>query len=223
MRRQNLIGTPLPFILSGSTPPSRQSARLFFQSRELGLPHPLTRKRFCPPPLVLGGGGHCLARDGGGGVPIPTRGETLYSAHSSTLGKYVLCSRPEAAPTLTFLSSRKSVFRARVAALFRLVLSLLWAFTAAATPSIVLSAQGGTSRVRRGLVRVRRSLDRVRRGLVYSEQNCCTSVLGSIPPPGTPSLGTLLRKPSADDLRSAGKPPQLRKFNEDESCKNTVL
>jgi hypothetical protein len=30
---------------------NRQSARLFLQSSELGLPHPHTRRRVCPPPL----------------------------------------------------------------------------------------------------------------------------------------------------------------------------
>jgi hypothetical protein len=33
----------------GSHPQSRQSAKLFLQSSELGLPQPLTRRRVCPP------------------------------------------------------------------------------------------------------------------------------------------------------------------------------
>ncbi len=42
---------------------SRQSAKLFLQSSELGLPQPLTRRRVCPTPrLVPGGGAHTLAR-----------------------------------------------------------------------------------------------------------------------------------------------------------------
>jgi hypothetical protein len=60
-------------------PQSRQSAKLFLQSSELGLPHPLTGRRVCVPlpPLVPGGGGggHTGRRD----------------RHSGTLGKYVLC------------------------------------------------------------------------------------------------------------------------------------
>jgi hypothetical protein len=48
-------------------PQSRQSAKLFLQLSELGLPKPLTRRRVCPPPpLVLGGGAHSLARKGVG-------------------------------------------------------------------------------------------------------------------------------------------------------------
>jgi hypothetical protein len=42
-----------------------QSAKLFLQSSELGLPQPLTRGRVPPPPPpVLGGGAHSLAREG---------------------------------------------------------------------------------------------------------------------------------------------------------------
>jgi hypothetical protein len=43
---------------------SRQSAKLFLQSSELGLPQPLTRRRVCPPPSVPGVGPHSLAREG---------------------------------------------------------------------------------------------------------------------------------------------------------------
>jgi hypothetical protein len=35
--------------------------KLFLQSSELGLPHPFTRRRVCPPPLVPGGGGGTYA------------------------------------------------------------------------------------------------------------------------------------------------------------------
>ncbi len=45
-------------------PQSRQSAKHFLQSSELVLPKPLTRGRVCPPPPVLGGGAHSLAREG---------------------------------------------------------------------------------------------------------------------------------------------------------------
>ncbi len=47
------------------SPQSRQSAKLFLQSSELGLPPPLTRRRVCPPPPpVPGEGAHSLAREG---------------------------------------------------------------------------------------------------------------------------------------------------------------
>jgi hypothetical protein len=48
-------------------PQSRQSAKLFLQSLELGLSQPLTRRRVCPPPPqppVLRWGAHSLAREG---------------------------------------------------------------------------------------------------------------------------------------------------------------
>jgi hypothetical protein len=50
----------------------RQSAKLFLQSSELGLPQPLTPRRVCPP-LGPGGEGHTRLR-GGRRVPIPTKG-----------------------------------------------------------------------------------------------------------------------------------------------------
>ncbi len=52
---------------------SRQSAKLLFQSLELELPHPLTRRQCAPPPplVPMGGGGgqwaHSLAGEGFGG------------------------------------------------------------------------------------------------------------------------------------------------------------
>jgi hypothetical protein len=45
-------------LRGGTAPESRQSAKLFLKSSELGLPHPLTR------PPVLGGGLHSRAREG---------------------------------------------------------------------------------------------------------------------------------------------------------------
>ncbi len=45
---------------------SGQSAKLFLQSSELGLPQPLTRRRSCPP-FGWGGGTHALASGGVGG------------------------------------------------------------------------------------------------------------------------------------------------------------
>ncbi len=46
----------MSLILLGAQ--SRQSAKLFLQSSELGLPQPLTHRRECPPPLWFGGEGH---------------------------------------------------------------------------------------------------------------------------------------------------------------------
>jgi hypothetical protein len=61
-----------------SRPQSRQSAKLFLQSSELGLPHPFTRRRVCAPSFGPGGGYTLACRREGGGVPIPTRGHTLW-------------------------------------------------------------------------------------------------------------------------------------------------
>jgi hypothetical protein len=47
-------------------PQSRQSAKLFFQLSELGLPHPLSRRRVCHPSFGSGGGAQSLAREGVG-------------------------------------------------------------------------------------------------------------------------------------------------------------
>jgi hypothetical protein len=66
-------------------PQSRQSAKLFLLSSELGLPQPLTRRRVCPPP-GSGGRGTVAGERGVGRVPIPTWGQTLwYSLHIRTL------------------------------------------------------------------------------------------------------------------------------------------
>jgi hypothetical protein len=68
------------------TPQSGQSAKLFLQSSELGLPHPHIRRRVCPH-FNSGGGGATLACGRGGrGVSILTRGQTLlYSVYIRTL------------------------------------------------------------------------------------------------------------------------------------------
>jgi hypothetical protein len=79
---------------------SRQSAKLFLLSSELGLPQPLTRRRVCPLPPRSGGSGTLAGERGVGRVPIPTRGQTLwYSLHIRTL-----CHRVFRMPG--FLSSR---------------------------------------------------------------------------------------------------------------------
>ncbi len=44
--------------------PNTEYAELFHQSSELWLPHPLSRRRVCPPPFSPGGGAHSLAREG---------------------------------------------------------------------------------------------------------------------------------------------------------------
>ncbi len=66
---------------------SRQSARLFLQSSELGLPQPLTRRRVCPPLLVGGGGGgNSLAGEGVVGPNSVEGTDTVV-----LLPPYVLC------------------------------------------------------------------------------------------------------------------------------------
>jgi hypothetical protein len=50
----------------------------------IGTPHPLTRRRVCPPPLWFLGRGHSRLRErgwGGGGVPVQTR-----DRHCGSLG-----------------------------------------------------------------------------------------------------------------------------------------
>ncbi len=64
---------------------SRQSAKLFLKSSELGLPHPLTRRLVCLPPMVRGEGHTRLGGQGRGGVQF-RRGDI----HCGTLGTYVL-------------------------------------------------------------------------------------------------------------------------------------
>ncbi len=44
-------------------PQSRQSAKLYLKSSELGLPNPLSRRRMCPPTLWSRGGGHTRLRE----------------------------------------------------------------------------------------------------------------------------------------------------------------
>ncbi len=85
----NTCAGPRTLVIDGNTVnrQSRQSAKLFLQSSELGLPQPLTRRRVChpPPPLVPGGGAHSLAREGVGESQFQ-RGDI----HCGTLYIYVL-------------------------------------------------------------------------------------------------------------------------------------
>jgi hypothetical protein len=57
---------------------SRPSAKLFLQSSELGLPHPLIRRRVCLPTFGPGGRGTLAGESRGGGVLITTRGHTWW-------------------------------------------------------------------------------------------------------------------------------------------------
>ncbi len=59
---------------------SKQSAKLFLQSSELGLPQPLTRRRVCPtlPSPGFWGRASLAGERGVGRVPISTRGHTLW-------------------------------------------------------------------------------------------------------------------------------------------------
>jgi hypothetical protein len=72
---------------------SRQSAKLFLQSSELGLPHPLTRRRvcspllWCAPPLWFRGRGTLASGRGGEGTSQFQRGDR----NCGNLGIYVPC------------------------------------------------------------------------------------------------------------------------------------
>ncbi len=55
-----------------------KSAKPFLQSLELGLLHPVTRRRVCPPPFRSGERGALACGSRGGGVPITTQGHTLW-------------------------------------------------------------------------------------------------------------------------------------------------
>ncbi len=56
-----------------------------------GTPHPLSRKRVCPPTEPKGGGAHSPAGKGVGGVPIRTTGEKAYSTVYSVRQIYPFC------------------------------------------------------------------------------------------------------------------------------------
>ncbi len=84
-----------------SWPQSRQSAKLYLQSSELGLPHPQASVPSPTPPSVLGGGAHSLAREGLGESQF--RGGDI---HFSTLYIYVLCDKGKSAdPEITFFKA----------------------------------------------------------------------------------------------------------------------
>jgi hypothetical protein len=76
---------PFHVWISGSIqskPQSRQSAKLFLQLSELGLPQPLTCRRVCPSPPVLGGGAHSLAIEGLGEFQFWRRGHSEHFWYS---------------------------------------------------------------------------------------------------------------------------------------------
>ncbi len=68
----------------------RQSAKLFLQSSELGLPHPSLAGECVPPPFDSEREGHIRLGERGWGVPISTKGQTLwYSVYLCTLWPYL--------------------------------------------------------------------------------------------------------------------------------------
>ncbi len=78
------------------TPQIRQSAKLFLQSLELGLPQPLTHTRVSPPPLTLWfrGEGHTHWRERAVRESQFQRGDI----HCGTLDMYVICAPPPLPP-----------------------------------------------------------------------------------------------------------------------------
>jgi hypothetical protein len=87
------VRPPKPFYISKASQ-SRQNDKLFLQSSELGLPQFLIRRRVCPSPRFWGEGHTRLRERGGGRVPIPTRGHTLwYSLNITVRTLCKACSR----------------------------------------------------------------------------------------------------------------------------------
>jgi hypothetical protein len=72
-------------------PQSRQSAKLFLQSSELGSPNPHTRRRVCPPPFGSGGGRHSLAVEGVHGGPNSDEGTDTKQVHCEMPFDYIFC------------------------------------------------------------------------------------------------------------------------------------
>ncbi len=106
-------------------PQSRQSAKLFLQSSELGLPQPITGRRGLPPPLQFRGRGTFAGERGGGRVPIPTRGHILwYSVYiytyfvrctlrTKTTGNVHFCTRRMQNKKITFIKIYCTVYSVR--------------------------------------------------------------------------------------------------------------
>jgi hypothetical protein len=78
----DILGEDMPHKIIIITPEYRQSAKLFFQSSELGLPHPPHPQASVASPFGSGGRGTLACCRGGGGVSIPTRGHTLWLWYS---------------------------------------------------------------------------------------------------------------------------------------------
>jgi hypothetical protein len=85
VRKFHTIDTSLSFFIEDTQ--SRQSAKLFLQFSELGFPHPLTRKRVCPPLWFRGEGGTLACGRGVGESQIRRGTDTV------VLYIYVLCDR----------------------------------------------------------------------------------------------------------------------------------
>jgi hypothetical protein len=116
------IADSLSYWLRGGREYNRQSARLFLQLSELGLPHLLTRRRVCPPPslLVRGGGGYTLAcgRERGGGSQFRrgnrhfgTLGINMYLCGEVSMGKSANTWSAQEDPLGTQLNSSPKVPR----------------------------------------------------------------------------------------------------------------
>ena len=76
----NTFSNRTAFYLQNYNPQSRQSAKLFLQSSELGLPPPLARRHVCPPPpLVQGEGAPGTLAGVRGGWKSPNSGEGTYT------------------------------------------------------------------------------------------------------------------------------------------------
>jgi hypothetical protein len=86
---------------------SRQSAKLFLQSSELGLP-PTPHPQASVPPLGSGGWGTLAGERVGGRVPIPTRGHKL--RYSVNISRYFVGS---GFTTLLFCIFYKNIIRHR--------------------------------------------------------------------------------------------------------------
>ncbi len=95
-------------------PQSRLSAKLFLQSSELGLPHPTTRRRACPPPPLNRGEGHTRWREKGWESPNSDEGTytvVLFIYKYRTLCFRLLNSYPE---NLLLLEAVSAIFEFRL-------------------------------------------------------------------------------------------------------------
>jgi hypothetical protein len=84
----------------GSASQSRQNAKLFLQSSGIGTPPTLHPQASVPPTLWYRWGHTCWREGGGGRVPIPTRGHTVW--YSLYLYMYILCAPHGPAPAFCY-------------------------------------------------------------------------------------------------------------------------